>query len=40
MNEEGAKTSSRMFVREAKERQQEAQIEDKLKQIESRMKQC
>ena len=34
---EGGKTTSRMFVREARERQQEAEIEQKLNNIETRM---
>jgi len=37
---EGGITSSRMHVREARERQQEAQIEYELQRIEQKMKLC
>ena len=37
---EGGKTTSRMFVREARERQQEAEIEENLNKIETRMQHC
>ena len=37
---EGGKTTSRMFVREARERQQEAEIEENLNKIETRMQDC
>ena len=36
----GGQTKSRMFLREARERQQEAELEEQLNEIESRMQQC